>query len=430
MLRLLTFLLALLAAWPAAAETRTFPYEAVVSAAEMYVRSGPGQKYYPTSKLRRGDRVLVHRHDPGGWFMIAPPPGSFSWIPAKYVEKIDATRGTVAANNVVVRVGSFESDIRDLFQRKLSQGDEVRLLGEKMLAGHSGTELWYRIEPPKSEWRWIMGNYVSTILSKDDPSASRNGSDPFARSANVSQSGDASPVVANADMVSPPRDRQKGRGTEYDPPSTPSPGGDTLVDRPLIRKPAQTKTRRSGKVDQDREDLEALDARLQAILDKEVREWDLDPLVQDYRALQERAQHEIDRTQIDGRLNLIARKQQVRAEQLEIDRIGEETLRRDAELAALQREHEMRLLGVNRREPQFDGAGIVQLSALNQPQAPRYVLLDPRGKVLAYLQPGTGVDLEMWIGRPAGIVGQRSARPDLKADFLLVQSLTAVRLAP
>src|SRR5438105_10009930 len=85
-----------------------FPYETTIEADEAYVRSGSSTKYYPTSKLRRGDKVVVHRHDPGGWFMIEPPPGSFSWVPARYVQKNDAGRGTITTNNVVVRVGSFE----------------------------------------------------------------------------------------------------------------------------------------------------------------------------------------------------------------------------------------------------------------------------------------------------------------------------------
>src|SRR6516225_7486602 len=77
-----------------AASNVNFPYETVIEADETYVRSGAGTKYYPTGKLRLGDKVIVHRHDPGGWFMIAPPPGSFSWVPAKYVQA-NGDRGTI-----------------------------------------------------------------------------------------------------------------------------------------------------------------------------------------------------------------------------------------------------------------------------------------------------------------------------------------------
>src|SRR5437660_6398311 len=137
-LYLLILTLAALARPVQAGPELRFPYETVIEAEETHVRSGAGSKYYPTGKLRRGDKVVVHRHDPGGWFMIAPPPGSFSWVPAKYVDRAAPDRGTVKTNNVAARVGSFESDIREVFQRPLARGDEVRILGEKMLAPDPG----------------------------------------------------------------------------------------------------------------------------------------------------------------------------------------------------------------------------------------------------------------------------------------------------
>ena len=64
---------------------QTFPYKAFVAADDVYVRSGPGENYYPTDKLKTGDQVEVYRHDPGGWLAIRPVPGSFSWVSARYL---------------------------------------------------------------------------------------------------------------------------------------------------------------------------------------------------------------------------------------------------------------------------------------------------------------------------------------------------------
>ena len=50
-----------------------FPYQAVVSSDQLYVRSGPGQEYYPTGRLRRGQEVEVFRHEPTGWARFARP---------------------------------------------------------------------------------------------------------------------------------------------------------------------------------------------------------------------------------------------------------------------------------------------------------------------------------------------------------------------
>ena len=50
-----------------------FPYRAFVNGDDVYVRSGPGQNYYPVLRLKRGETVDVFRHDPGGWYAIRPP---------------------------------------------------------------------------------------------------------------------------------------------------------------------------------------------------------------------------------------------------------------------------------------------------------------------------------------------------------------------
>ncbi len=70
-----------------AAPGQTFPYKAYVIANDVYVRSGPGDNYYPTDKLKTGDPVEVYRQDPGGWLAIRPagavfpgfPGGTWNW---------------------------------------------------------------------------------------------------------------------------------------------------------------------------------------------------------------------------------------------------------------------------------------------------------------------------------------------------------------
>ena len=70
----------------AAAEAEEqFPYTAYINSDDVYVRSGPGQNYYPTSKMQLGDTVEVYRHDPGGWCAIRPPKESFSWVEARFL---------------------------------------------------------------------------------------------------------------------------------------------------------------------------------------------------------------------------------------------------------------------------------------------------------------------------------------------------------
>ena len=78
--------------------------------------------------------------------------------------------------------------------------------------------------------------------------------------------------------------------------------------------------------------------------------------------------------------------------------------------------------------PAFDGAGIVQKMAQTFPGGPQFVLITPDGRMLSFLQPGPGVDLNRHVGRAMGIMGQRVHRDDWNADIITVRSLQPVQL--
>jgi hypothetical protein len=80
--------------------------------------------------------------------------------------------------------------------------------------------------------------------------------------------------------------------------------------------------------------------------------------------------------------------------------------------------------------PKFDGAGIIQRSASTRANRATHVLLAPNGRVLTYLQGGTGINLDAYLGRAMGLHGPRSFRHELNADFMVVRRLTPVRLLP
>lgn len=426
-----------------AAPKVAFPYEATVEAAESYVRSGPGSKYYPTARLKQGQRVVVHRHDPG-WHMIAPPEGSFSWVKASLIDKLVDNRGMVNQNNVEVHIGSFESDIRDFVQRKLATGDEVQILGEKMLLPVKGSgpqELWYRIAPPRGEWRWIAGQDISPPLRDSGPSANQLGSDdPFdirPTKSSRARAAPASPTLELDDGFERPQAATPGRtyldAEQLSPRDARATNDSGIADRPLVRR----QTRGTGnklpsaggsdkRLEAQLDELDRLDSRLRSILEKDPLEWDFTQLEEDYRQLHDQAASDNVRDMVNSRLARIAGHLKTRAEHQRLGQVAEETLRRDAELAEIQRRHEAQLAAL--RQPRYDGAGIVERSVLTRKGAPRHALLAPSGKVLAYLVPASGVNLDAWIGRAAGVTGNRVPHPDLKADLITVTRLTPVRL--
>ena len=153
------------------AASRTFPYEATVRTQQVDVRCGPGDGYYVTGRLTQNQSVKVHRHDPGGWYMIAPPTGSFSWIEADLVERQGGNRGIVRisrstngqSRRAIVRIGSQLSDAHSYYGRELYDGDSVEILAEQPIHTKHGPVSMYKITPPTLEYRWVKGDYIVAI---------------------------------------------------------------------------------------------------------------------------------------------------------------------------------------------------------------------------------------------------------------------------
>lgn len=429
----------LLAAAPAQAQE--FPYRAVIDGNEVYVRSGPGMSYYPTSRLDAGAEVTVHRHDPGGWSMIAPPPGSFSWIRAEYVRRTDADTGELTANNVVVRVGSEFGDERTVEQRRLSKGDTVAILDEETLPGDGATVRMYKIQPPRGEWRWIKGQYAVRAdgSERSRPPAERP---PVNRRLETVDSGtrpDQRPSPAEDDL-----DTSRGvfRGESNATPTTSSSGAGLVQTLPGAER-----------LQEDRDLLNAIDRAFRDMVERGIAEWDLDSLEKEYRHLQETAAHPALKNQVDLRLEAVDRYRVQRQAYDDFVRLTRETDRRDRELLSMRSrvdterdatrppvasspparapqpaepvpsiEHEAR------SRPRFDGAGIVQRVTGGAPGRPPHVLLAPDGRLLAYLVAEPGIDLDRYVGREMGLVGDRGHRAELGTDLLRVRSLSPVRL--
>ena len=162
---------------PAAAE-QTFPYTAYVTADDVFVRSGPGENYYATDKLKAGTPVEVYRHDPGGWYAIRPPKDSFSWVSSRHLQLDGKNLATVTDERVASRVGSRLSDVRDIIQVRLHKGETVEVLEphgrqlnnrELNNRGPNGspTPPWYKIAPPPGEFRWVSGRFVDPDYKTD-----------------------------------------------------------------------------------------------------------------------------------------------------------------------------------------------------------------------------------------------------------------------
>ncbi len=167
----------------------SFPYKAYAVTDDVQVRSGPGQAYYVTEVLGEGDEVEVYRHDPGGWFAIRPPDGSFSLVPARSVRLLGDGLAEVTGDHVPCRVGTRFADAMDVVQVRLNKGELLEVIGSLELdQGPSGKGLWYKVRPPSGEFRWVFGRLVQTssnggtgaaaVLSRADETSAGAGEGP------------------------------------------------------------------------------------------------------------------------------------------------------------------------------------------------------------------------------------------------------------
>ncbi len=340
-----------------------FPYTATVATAEAEVRCGPGQQFYVTGIAKQNDVLTVHRHDRGGWYMIAPPSGSFSWIEASFVERKGGNRGVVTVDpdagpsaRAVVRIGSQVSDDHGFFGRQLSNGDEVTILGEKKLHTPQGTVAMLKIAPPPQEFRWVKGE---SLVPQSQQVQLTMTADPYQippqQKKRLAQEGKA-PVVAA--VTEPPREQLQFAG----PIAAPLAGPVLKAPRPqqiasanpdaviLERaEPAHAPTPMpgapagpvAGSVAQltprfDFSRLDAVDQEYKNIVQRDPREWKLDDVVQRYRELAEDAPESF-RPLIQSRIEVAQQRQIIGNRYQSFVRVSAETAERDAALLAQQR---------------------------------------------------------------------------------------------
>jgi hypothetical protein len=467
MLRLISLTLIVATSTAQAADAITqFPYEAVSMGDDVFVRSGPGQNYYATGKLQKNDRVTVHRHDPGGWFMIAPPSGSFSWIESSLVERT-GDRGIVNVpadeagqpGKAIVRIGSTLSDDHSLTGRQLANGDEVTIIGQRVLNTEAGAVQMLQIAPPPREYRWVKGNFIVPV---DSTMRQQIDSDPYA--------------VPSAHRTPEQFAALEAQGTPID--DIPAP----RLKAPEIPKVVVQTAHVETEVPPQRLQLIDIDNEYADMMVLDIGAWRLDDLRNQYVELKRDASPALLR-QIDVRLAALDARQKVYDRYARFAALAAETDRRDAELlsslgggspadqgvppqvelgapgqlpelqgvapqplAAMPSQPQaapsfpgqtpqvqlapqvQQAGGTMQAAPQkMSGAGVIQATAAGTQGVPRHFLVAPDGRFLAYLQSST-VDLNQYVGQSLGLYGNRARDARFQADVIDVSNVAAVQL--
>ena len=427
------------------AQVRQFPYEARVVVDEVYVRSAGGEKYYPTMTLPRDAKVTVRRHDPGGWYKIEPPQGSFSWVLAKYVQETGGGAGEIIENNTVVFVGSAFGDETSIWQRKLMAGEKVKVLGQKEVLTAAGPSLMTKIEPPSREWRWIPGTAIVPI---GESVRAEHDSNPYVVPSHIAEQMAQTPAV------------QPEATAKAEPQNT-------------SRFAPSQQLAQLQKIREEQRELRQIDQRFRSMILADPSQWDLDAIEKSYLELQNSATFKPVVGQIDLRYPAISRYRQRKAQIEDLNRLTSATEKRDADLLATQFGFPTSAMGPESMQQHFpveqpfqssemvfptpganfpglpaapsvasvsassgvlalpstggySGAGLVQRGAENTDSP--YLLTSPDGKLLAHLKPESGVDLEQYVGRSVGLHGKRWFDDSINSDRIQVTGLSEVQL--
>lgn len=362
-----------------------FPYEAHVNVEEAYVRSGPGENYYPTAKLRSGEKVEVYRHDQGGWCAIRPPTGSFSWVPARYLQPAEDNLAIVTEDNVSVRVGSLLSDARHTAQVRLRKGEVVELLEPQALLTQGVPPAWCKIAPPSGEFRWVHASQLDR--------------QPPKRPALANTSSDTSTGTNSGDAQGAP-----GAGTD-------------------AGQQAAGKSQQAPAEDFQRE-LESIEIELSVIVVEEPAVWSFESLLLRAEKLLQQADTPLERGRAQVLINRINRFADIKQQ---YERL---TAQRDSPPAAEQFTVSRAVAADTPRQlraaGRFDATGRLAEVAARKPGAPRYALLDDQGRVRCYVTPAPGVSLRSYVGKYVGINGTRGYVPEQRAAHLMARHVRVV----
>jgi uncharacterized protein YgiM (DUF1202 family) len=411
------------------------PYEARVIVSGAQVQSGPGDNYYATDNLNQGDAVEVYREKTGGWLAIRPPEGSFSWVAARDLILKDSTVAEVAKDDVASRIGSRVNDRHNAAQVRLKKGEAVEILGDEMING----ERWYKISPPAGEFRWVQSSLVERagpIRKGEFSPITADAADPHPVKQASATASVTSTTNATIDSVPPPL-LPVSKPTDPAPPATASAPPTTTATanptstsappaQPAQTQPAQTPapstspqaaaTQPPGDLNQD---LSAIELRLSRMVAAPTNLWNTERLERDTAALMARAKTQAERDA-------------VRVTQDKIVRFAAIGRRANQNTAGIPGQSPTRLpptaaIGSTTADGQgqYDAVGILRPVVSRRPGAPQFALVDERGQVVSFVTATPDLNLQPYLGRRIGVVGNRGYIPEFQRT-----NVTAARVTP
>jgi len=459
----------------------TFPYVAYVASPQTFVRSGPGQRYYPTHQLETGHAVEVFRRDDEDWCAVRPPEGSYSLISAHDVQQISENVAEVIVEQTVTRVGSQLSSSRSAVQVLLHRGNRVRLLPSQP----GDNPRWLRIAPPPGEFRWIANDDLSSTppveptrdvelagnwARQDSSQSSPEHSDKTERKATPPTEPIGPPPqyapLKKTQSVRSHASTTAGNGPAWSPPPPQGTEVDEETDTEIVvGSPAAAELSAQSAGDSDTVNQEGvsgskvvskasgptdariseLQIRLSQVIVRPKAEWDFSQLQREAQQIWDETDSVSVREQVETLLERITLFQGLASTDIyagrgpvtppekpkapgEIEQFTGLSARvRQLADSDLNTSDPFETEKLTTSKPLYDAVGKLKPVVSRKEQAPSYALIDDQGDVISFLTPGPDINLQPYVGRRIGVHGTRGFMPEYRRAHVTASRVTVIK---
>ncbi len=372
----------------------------VINVDSVYVRSGPGEGYYPTAELAKGAQVTVVgiKFD---WLKILPPADSFSYVGEKFVDHdANSTVGKINRDDVNVRAGSMVNAMKTTVQARLNTGDQVEIIGTD--------EDYLKIKPPAGAYLYVKKDFVTISSAVSPANTPAPAVQPMTTSAvPTPQVAATNPPVANSGAIV--------TSTPTTMPTAPmaaaSVAPTTNPSAVASAAPAPS-TQPAAPPPSPEELFAAYESQFSAISQQPLDAQPIDEMISDYKGIQGSEQLSDDlKTVVRIRIATLQARLDNKAKLIEMKRLEKVAADRQLALQAEQQELAERLK--QSQVQVFAAVGQLQPSSLQIGGGTLYRLVDPAtGRTEIYVRTGDAKITAM-MGQFIGISGQPETDPQL-----------------
>ncbi|TWT90707.1 hypothetical protein Mal64_11020 [Pseudobythopirellula maris] len=406
-------------------EAPATPYKAIVAAPTVAVLSGPGESHYVSSQLTVGDRVEVYRHEANGYVAVRPPESCVSWVRRSDLESAGPGVARVKRSDTPVRVAGAQGE-GDAVHIRLEAGELVALATGGAATPPDG---WVAIAPPAGEFRWVwLGDLEPLGVNGDEGQLATEPEDAW-RSVESSALTHTEAAGETAQLADP----EGGAAAEADAIVLVSDAqpryGAAEIDQTAARKPQADQEPIDASFSQQ---VDALEVALSTIVAERPNLWRFEPLEAEAASLLTSAPTEADRQTVRAIAGRIDRFAAIagRYRQMRDGGVAPATRPDPAATAAGSASPPTTLAStaetIGSNASGYDAVGRLRPVVSQRADAPKFALVDDRGKVVTFLTPSPDMNLQPMLGKRIGVRGAKGFLTEYQQPHLTANRINAI----